>query len=76
LAYQALDKGGNQACALNAANEISVAAFLQDQIGFLDIQELNEKVMNQVDFVAKPALEDYIETDKKARILAQSFIKK
>jgi 1-deoxy-D-xylulose-5-phosphate reductoisomerase len=71
LAFEALSRGGNSPCLLNAANEISVSLFLQDAIGFLDIARINEEVMNRVAFIAKPSLEDLIESDRQARALAQ-----
>lgn len=74
LAYKALDKGGTSACALNAANEITNRAFLDEQIGFLQIAEINERVMNDCSFIQKPKLEDYFNCDKEARELAESLI--
>ncbi|MFM1934824.1 MAG: hypothetical protein RL360_1705 [Bacteroidota bacterium] len=76
LAFQALEQGGNRACLLNAANEVAVAAFLEDQIGFLAMSDLNEYVMNQGTFIANPTLEDYIESDKLSRIMAQDWVDK
>ena len=76
LAFQALEKGGNQACLLNAANEVAVAAFLEEKIGFLAMSDLNEYCMNQGTFIANPSLEDYIESDKLSRILAQEWVEK
>jgi len=76
LAFEAMEKGGNMPCILNAANEIAVGAFLQKQIGFLEMPLLIEKCMQSCLFVAKPALEDYLETDKQCRIKAMEFIKK
>jgi 1-deoxy-D-xylulose-5-phosphate reductoisomerase len=67
LAYDALEKGGTTACALNAANEISVQLFLEEKIGFLDIARINEQVMLQTPFIALPSYEDYVETDRIAR---------
>lgn len=67
FAYHAIEKGGNMPCILNAANEIAVASFLQEKIGFLQISELIEHTMQKVDFIAQPTLDDYIETDKEAR---------
>ena len=75
LAYEAMNKGGNLACALNAANEIMVDAFLKDKIKFLQIAELNEKCMNAVPFIQSPSLEDYVNTDKETRIIAANFIR-
>jgi 1-deoxy-D-xylulose-5-phosphate reductoisomerase len=75
LAYEAMKIGGNKACILNAANEITVEAFLQDKIKFLQIAEINEATMNKVAFIKKPTLNDYIDTNKEAREVAQSLIK-
>ncbi|WP_341900660.1 1-deoxy-D-xylulose-5-phosphate reductoisomerase [Fluviicola taffensis] len=77
LAYDALEKGGTAACALNAANEISVQLFLEEKIGFLDIARINESVMLQAPFISSPSYEDYVGTDLLARELANnlSFIK-
>ncbi len=74
LAYEAMNKGGNMACILNAANEIMVEAFLSDKIKFLQIAELNEKCMNAVSFIQKPTLEDYVNTDIETRKIAATFI--
>jgi 1-deoxy-D-xylulose-5-phosphate reductoisomerase len=70
LAYDALDKKGTAACALNAANEIAVQLFLEEKIGFLDIARINEEVMNQTPFILNPSYEDYVETDRIAREFA------
>lgn len=67
LAYEALAMGGNAPCILNAANEVAVADFLAEKIGFLDITDYIEKSLQKVDFIAKPTLEDLIETDKITR---------
>ncbi len=74
LAYEALNKGGNMACILNAANEVAVEAFLHDKIGFLEIAELNEKCMQQVTFIPNPTLSNYIETDKETRSKAIELV--
>jgi 1-deoxy-D-xylulose-5-phosphate reductoisomerase len=74
LAYQAMEKDGNIPCALNAANEIAVQAFLDERIAFLDIARINEHVMNQVAHLSKPSLDDYIATDLEARRLASALI--
>jgi|TARA_B110000879_G_scaffold69519_1_gene97174 1-deoxy-D-xylulose-5-phosphate reductoisomerase len=74
LAFTALDRKGNAACVLNAANEVSVQAFLEDKIKFLDIAEINQQTMEKVDFVAKPSYEDYVQTDKLARIRAEELV--
>jgi 1-deoxy-D-xylulose-5-phosphate reductoisomerase len=74
LAFDALNKGGNMACILNAANEIAVAEFLNDKISFLEISDVIEQCMAKVSFVAKPTLDDYINTDTETRRLAQNLI--
>lgn len=68
LAYDVLEQGGNAACALNAANEITVDAFLNNKIGFLDIAALNEEAVIKNAFVASPSYEDLVETDRETRI--------
>ena len=74
LAYQALDKGGTAACALNAANEITNEAFLQEKIGFLQIAEINEKVMQKATFIPKPSIEDYVNCNSEARAIAKDLL--
>ena len=76
LARQAAEAGGTAPAMLNAANEVAVAAFLEDQIGFLAMSDLNEYVMNQGTFIANPTLEDYIESDKISRALAHEWVSK
>ena len=76
LAYQAMDRDGTVPCALNAANEIAVSAFLEERIAFLDIARINEHVMNTVSHVSKPSLEDYIATDLEARRMASLLVGK
>ena len=75
LAFEAMEMGGNKPCILNAANEETVSAFLKDKIGFLQIAEINELVLNQIDFIEKPNLELLYQTDEKTRILAQEIIR-
>ena len=74
LAYQAMKKGGNAACLLNAANEIAVDAFLQDKISFLQIAEMVENCMNGIQFIEFPSLSDFIESDKEARIYTKNLV--
>lgn len=74
LAFLAMEKGGTAACALNAANEIAVEAFLNEKIGFLDIARINEQVMETTTFIEKPSYEDYVVLDKEARRLAAGMI--
>jgi 1-deoxy-D-xylulose-5-phosphate reductoisomerase len=75
FAYDALRRGGNVPCILNAANEIAVDAFLKDRINFLQISDVIETCLEQVSFVASPDLEDYFETDKETRIRAKEIVK-
>ena len=74
LATEAMHKGGNTPCILNAANEIAVYAFLRNRIGFLDMTELIERTLNKIDYIAHPSLDDYFETDGEARNYAASLI--
>ena len=76
LAYHAMEKGGTVACALNAANEVAVQAFLDEQIGFLDIAAINEQVMNEISTVTNPSLEDYVKVDAESRELAHTITSK
>ena len=75
LAIDALYKGGNMPCILNAANEIAVWAFLRNRIGFLDITAVVEKTMQHTKFIEHPTLEEYFESDGEARNFAASLIK-
>lgn len=74
LAIEALNKGGNMPCIMNAANEIAVFAFLRNRIGFLDMTELVQQTMNKVSFIEQPSLEQYFESDGEARNFAASLI--
>ena len=74
LATDALNKGGNMPCILNAANEIAVFAFLRNRIGFLDITEMVERTMSKIKFIEKPTLDEYFESDGEARQFAASLI--
>jgi len=76
LAYESLEKGGNMACIMNAANEAAVAAFLQDRIGFYDITSVVRDCMDGVDFVADPDLETIFATNAEALIRAGELIDK
>jgi 1-deoxy-D-xylulose-5-phosphate reductoisomerase len=75
LATEALNKGGNLPCVLNAANEIAVFAFLRNRIGFLDMTDLVERTMQELPFIERPTLEEYFESDGEARNFAASLIK-
>jgi 1-deoxy-D-xylulose-5-phosphate reductoisomerase len=74
LACEALRKGGNTACVLNAANEIAVASFLNDKLGFLQMSHIIEQCMDLIPFIAEPSLDDYIRTDNETRIRALELI--
>ncbi len=74
LAYAALDKGGNQPCVVNAANEVVVAAFLRDEIGFLEMSGVIAHCVERVAFVATPTYEDYVTSDSEARRLAAGLL--
>ena len=76
LAYESLEKGGNMACIMNAANEAAVAAFLQERIGFYDITDVVRECMDGVDFVADPDLDTISETNSEAYIKAGELIDK
>ena len=73
LAYKAMELEGTAACALNAANEISVQLFLQDKIGFLDIARINEQTMDATQFIKNPTYEDFVAIDSEARRRALEF---
>ncbi len=75
LAIEAMKKGGNMPCILNAANEIAVWAFLKNRIGFLDITAVVEKAMEKINFIESPSLEEYFESDGEARNFAASLMK-
>ena len=75
LSIDALNKGGNLPCVMNAANEIAVYAFLRNRIGFLEMTDLIEKTMEHVSFIEKPTLDEYIESDGEARSFAADVIK-
>lgn len=74
LAYNALDKGGNAPCIINAANEIAVAGFLNNELGFLAMSDVIETCMQRINYIASPVLDDYLNTDKETRILAQELV--
>lgn len=75
LAREALNKGGNLPCVMNAANEIAVYAFLRNRIGFLDMTDVIENTMQKVSFINKPTLQEYYESDGEARNYAADMIK-
>jgi len=75
LAYQAMHKGGNIPCIMNAANEIAVEEFLNEKIPFFKIPELIETAINNLSFILKPSLDDYCQTDLETRKYVKSLIK-
>jgi 1-deoxy-D-xylulose 5-phosphate reductoisomerase len=75
FAFEAMRKGGNMPCILNAANEVVVDAFLKGRIGFLEMSDIIEKVMCRASFINKPTLDDYCETDAEVRQLTTSLIR-
>ncbi len=75
LAIEALNKGGNLPCVMNAANEIAVWAFLRNRIGFLDMMVVVEKSMQKVSFIENPTLDDYLDSDAAAREYAAELVK-
>lgn len=76
FAYMALNKGGNVACVINAANEIANAAFRHGKIGFLDIHRVIEATLSRIDFIASPSYDDYVNTNTAARAMAEELINK
>ena len=74
LAYEAIERGGNAPCALNAANEVAVAAYLKGLIGFYDISRINEKCLRGLNFVADPSIEDIFETNAEVARIANGCI--
>lgn len=76
LAFDALAKGGNAPCILNAANEIAVSAFLNKEVGFLEMSDLIEEALGKATFIQYPSLEDYIGTDEEARTITTQLIKR
>jgi 1-deoxy-D-xylulose-5-phosphate reductoisomerase len=75
LAFAAIGRGGNMPCVLNAANEIAVEQFLEDRIGFLEMPELVERCLAKMDYIPKPELEDYVNTDRETRIRAREMVR-
>ncbi len=75
LSFAALNKAGNMPCVLNAANEVAVAEFLKDNVGFLEMSGVVERCLEKMSFIRHPTHEDYIQTDKETRIKALELIK-
>jgi 1-deoxy-D-xylulose-5-phosphate reductoisomerase len=75
IAFNALESGGNMPCIMNAANEIAVEAFLNDNIGFIEMSDLIEKTISMVNFIEQPDFDGLIQTDAEARMVAKDLIK-
>jgi len=75
LAFEALYRGGNMPCVLNAANEVAVDEFLKEKISFLDMSEVVERCLNKMNYVRSPVYEDYVNTDRETRIRALELMK-
>ncbi|HEX8039654.1 MAG TPA: 1-deoxy-D-xylulose-5-phosphate reductoisomerase, partial [Chryseosolibacter sp.] len=75
LAFEALNKGGNMPCVLNAANEVAVAEFLKDKVGFLEMSAIVEQCLNKMAYIKNPSYEDYVDTDRETRLRAFEILK-
>ncbi len=75
LAFEALKLGGNMPCVLNAANEVAVAGFLKDRVGFLEMPAIVERCLEKIAYIKNPSYEDYVETDRETRVMAFETIK-
>ena len=75
IAYECLHRMGTSACTMNAANEVAVAAYLENKIGFLDIVESIKYALKTASFTQKPTLDDYIQADREARDIAKKYLK-
>lgn len=75
LAFEALKRGGNVPCVLNAANEVVVAAFLEDRIGFLEMSDVIEKVLGRMAYIEKPTYGEYVACDAETRVITSEYIK-
>lgn len=74
LAFEALGRGGNMPCVLNAANEVAVEEFLNNRLGFLQMSDVVEQCLAKMNYIASPVYEDYVSTDKETRIKAKELI--
>ena len=74
LAYEAMNRGGNMPCVLNAANEVVNLAFRQGRCGFLQMSDIINQTMAKATFIAKPTYDDYVNSDAAARRLAESLL--
>lgn len=75
LAYEAVNRGGNMPCVLNAANEVAVAEFLKDRVGFLEMSDIVEQCLAKIDYIKNPSYDDYVKTDEETRLKAFELIK-
>lgn len=75
LAFEALNKGGNMPCVLNAANEVAVAEFLKETVGFLEMSAIVEQCLTKMDYIKSPSYEDYVQTDRETRLRAFEILK-
>lgn len=76
LAFEAMNRGGNMPCVLNAANEVVVQAFLEDKIGFLEMSDIIESALGRMPLIKAPSLEDYMQCDKETRLLTAELLRK
>ena len=76
LAFEALARGGNMPCVLNAANEVAVAEFLRERLGFLEMSVIVERCLDKMAYIKNPTYQDYAETDRETRLMAFELIKK
>ena len=74
LAFEALNNGGNMPCVINAANEVVVAEFLNNRLGFLQMSDVIENCMSEMAFIGEPTFEDYLETDRQTRVYALDLV--
>ncbi len=75
MAYEAIRRGGNAACVVNAANEVVNLAFREGRCGFLQMADVIAKTLDTVTYIQKPTLQDYLDTDREARQQALALIK-
>jgi len=75
IAFEAMRKGGNVPCIMNAANEVAVSAFLKGECGFLQIAEVIERTIDKCTFINRPSLNDYLQSDNEARQIASALLK-
>lgn len=74
LAFEALKRGGNNPCVLNAANEVAVAAFLEGRLGFVEMSALVEHCLEKMPYIKAPSYDDYIQTDTETRTRSREWI--